>query len=191
MDWLFVKGHVEDDFAYFRHLENVENDYDLDSCISMLESFPADAQVRMDPDFPDEIALADSLGSNGKLLIVNGRVRELFESQGVKDVEWLPVAVINHKGKVVKEKYYVINLLRAVDCIDLEQGTIEWNDINPDMIATVKGLVIDETRIPSGLKFFRPARMQYAMMIHRSLAEAIEAEALTGFLFTEVSAYRS
>jgi hypothetical protein len=190
VDWLFVRAHVENDFAHFKKLRNVDDAYKLGMCMSLATSFSADAQVPMDPDFPEEIALADSLEATASLLVVNDRVRELFEANGVQNVEWLPVKVINHKRRPVKEKYYVINVLSSGDCIDIKNSVFEWNKIDQDMMSSIKKLVVDETRLPADVKLFRPWHMPYAMMIHRTVADAIMANGLTGFLFTEIAEYQ-
>jgi hypothetical protein len=186
MDWVTVRCNFEENAAHFKRLANYERDFDLNKCIPLADRFPTDAEVRMDPEFPDDIELVDSLRSNGDLLIVNERVRSLFEAEGVRNIELLPVNVINHKGKAVKERYTVVNLLSRIDCIDLGKSKFKINSIDKVSISVMSDMVLDPQRLPKDIKLFRPQRFETIMLIDRALAEKIQEEGLRGFLFEEV-----
>jgi hypothetical protein len=190
MDWVFVSPHAEGELARFNLFENYADDYQLVMGVSVADGFPADVLVRMNPDVKDRLALGDSLMSPNNSLLVNDRVRELFAAQGVTNVEWLPLKVLNHKGKPVKDKYFVANILTLVDCIDTKKSVVKWNDIDPELIAAATKLVVDPSKLPTDVKIFRPVHLDFEILIHRSLAQAIEAKKLTGFQFREVDAYR-
>jgi hypothetical protein len=190
MDWLFVSATIVENAAHFSNIRNYPNDWELDECMPLRDKIPAAAEIRMKADFPNDIELVDNLYVGGSVLYVNERVCKLLDAQGVKNVEFLPIKVLNHKNKPVKEKYFIVNILTRVDCIDLKASKLVWNDIDPEMIGGVTKLVIDPARIPKDVKLFRPQRMQYKMLLHRTVADAIKAERLRGFYFTEVKDFQ-
>ena len=191
MDWLFVRPHApEPDFARFLRIEDYADDYLLDQSTPLSEQFPSDARIRMNPNFTDRLVLGDSIASGSNILVLNGRARALFEEQGANNIEWLPVAVLNHKKKPVKESYFIANILSSVDCIDKSKSVLGWNPIDSEQIDTAEKLVLDEQRLPAELKILRPLHLHYCMLIRRSLADAIQAKGLTGFMFTEVAQFR-
>jgi len=191
MDWLFVRSHApEPDFARFLHIEDCDNDYLLDQATPLSEQFPAQARIRMNPNFADRLVLGDSIASGNNILVLNTRARAFFDEQGVNNVEWLPVPVLNHKKKPVKEPYFIANILTTADCIDKAKSTLGWNPIDPEQIDTAEKLVLDEAKLPTDLNLFRPLHLHYCMLIRRNLADAILAKGLTGFMFTEVAQFR-
>jgi len=190
MDWVFVSPRAEGDLAQFNLIENYADDYQLDMGVPLTDGFPPDALVRMDPDFKDQLALGDSLMSPNSSLIVNDRVRDLFAAQEVTNIEWLPLRVLNHKGKPVKPKYFIANIQTLVDCIDTKNSVVKWNDINPQLIASATKLTLIPSKLPGDVKIFRPVHLEFEILIHRRLAQAIEDKGLSGFQFREVDAYR-
>jgi hypothetical protein len=189
MEWVIIKRGRDENAARFQRLANVERDMDLNKGMSLASTFPAGAEVRMNPDFPDDIELVDSLHSNGDLLFVNSRVREFLDHEGLRNLEFLPVNVINHKGKRVKEPYFVINILSRVDCVDMSQSKFELNDIDKVSISAVDVLVIDEARLPTDVKIFRPKRLEQVTLIDRAVADKIQDQGFRGFAFEEVEDY--
>lgn len=189
MDWLIVSSNAVPDAATFTGLAKYPEDFKLTNCEPLKAGYPADVELRMDADFPNDIELVESLYSSNNPLIVNEKVTELFASAGVDNVELLPVNVINHKGKRVKPSYFIINILTCVDCIDLDQSVFEYNSIDPDSICFLEKLVLDPERLPTKVKLFRPKHMQQIMLMHRTLVQELEADGARGFIFQEASEY--
>jgi hypothetical protein len=191
MDWLFVRSHApEPDLARFLQIENYDNSYLLDKSTPLADQFSKEARICMNPDFSDRLVLGDSISSGSNILVLNTHTRAFFEEHGVSNIEWLPVPVLDHKKKPVKEPYFIANILSSVDCIDIAKSVVDWNSINKQQISSVKSVVLDDAKLPSDLKIFRPFHMHYSMLIQRNLADAIQAKGFTGFLFTEVEQFR-
>jgi hypothetical protein len=189
MDWLIVRRKSERGAARFGTIENYNEDFKLKLAVPLRASFPADARIQMRKSAPDEIGLVDSLNTLSSALIVNERVCQLFEREGVDNIELLPVKAFNHKGKEVKDRYFAVNILSSVDCVDTKQSKVTWNNIDSTMISGVEKLVIDEKKIPKGLKLCRLKIMEYQTIIHRSLVDQIRAEKLKGFGFVEIDTF--
>jgi hypothetical protein len=190
MDWLITRCKSERGAARFGTIENYQEDYKLKQATSLVDSFPGDAAIRMRKSAPDEIELIDSLNTLASALIVNDRVCQLFEQEGVTNIELLPVKAVNHKGKVVKERYFVVNILSSIDCVDASQSKVKWNNIDPTMISGVEKMVIDPQKIPPNLKLCRLKSMKFETIIHRGLADKIRGAKLRGFAFIEIDQFK-
>jgi hypothetical protein len=189
MDWVIVRSIHEGDAAHFRRLANYDRYFDLKKGIALANVIPAEAEIRMHPDFPNDIELTDSLSSNGDLLFVNERVCQLFRQEGISNIELCPINVINHKGRKVKEPYFVVNVLSIVDCIDMKKSKYDINDIDKKSLSGVDELVLDEARLPRDIKLFRPMNFETIMLIERTVSERIQEQGLRGFQFLEVEEY--
>lgn len=190
MDIVQIKAFEEDKAAFFEKLENFERDYDLGEGVSLLKVFPKDACFRMSDDFPDQIALFDFLPNVSNVLVASERVRALLESEGVDHVEYLPVQIVNHKGRKAKEKYFIINVFPRVDCADAKKSKFKRNPIDKNQWMEVSSLVIDDKRVPADFQLFGIEHIPSLFLVRRDLAGKMKAAGLRGFETAETSDYR-
>ena len=152
----------------------------------MAGEFPATARFAMDPDYPRNVALTDSLFNIDMLLVASQALRALIEAQQPQAVEFLPVPIFNHKKREIKEPYTIVHPTHPVDCLVVDACGAHWDEINKKAIATVQALVIDEKRIPAGRLLFRPDHFCKVILAHRSLADKVDAANLTGMRWIEL-----
>jgi hypothetical protein len=143
----------------------------------------------MNPNFPDDLALEDAAYNLDNQLVVNGRLRAFLEAQEAPDLEFLPVALVNHKGRTEKEPYAIVNLLRHVDAVDKDATEHSWNALDDTAMIGVKNLTVDPERVPDDAVLFRLVHMTDVIAVRRDLAEALSAEGFTGLAFTAFSDY--
>ena len=122
-------------------------------------------------------------------LVVSAALREFLESQKVDNVEFLPVPIFDHKKKQIADKYFIINLLDPVDCLLTDQCEVRWGRIDKTDISRLKKFVIDESRVPTKRRLFRPKHYKSAIMIHRGLAEQLDRSGKTGLRWVELTDY--
>lgn len=170
-------------------LKNVPDEYEIKRGISRAKGFPKDARFEMDKRFPKQVALPDSLSNLEGMVVVSTRLKEFIEARSPRSVEYLPVALINHKKRDCGQQYHIVNPLAIVDCIDQDDSEIEFNEIDPTLIATVDLLVFKQKAIPKDLLLFRPKYLENAVVVRRDLAEAIKGGKFTGVSFTEIDEY--
>jgi hypothetical protein len=170
-------------------LQGVEDSYELRDGIPRAKGFPGKANFRMDPDFPDDTVLIDNLRSENFLIVASLRLSDFVQGIVPGRVEYLPVTILNHKGKVASRDYRLINPIEPIDCLDMELCKAEPDIIDPDSIRSVERLVIKEDKIPEARWMFRPKGLYRVILVRRELADKIKAEKFTGVRWLELDEY--
>ena len=189
MKYSRIEAVAEGNAAHFGNIVNFEDDFELVEGLPLADNFPENAEYRMNDDFPDNIELHDILHNLDEQLIINEKTRKFFENQEIKDVEYLPVNIINHKGRKVKEKYYIMNFLKLVDCIDRDQTTFGWNSLDPDLMEDVENLTVDESRIPLDSHIFRIKHLTSVILIYKDLLDLINKAGFKGYKISKTTEY--
>jgi hypothetical protein len=112
---------------------------------------------------------------------VSPQLKEFLEVQELSHVEYYPLEIIDHKGKVASNEYFVVHLIDHADCIDADASEADWiNEGLPTLrILSLESLVLDPARIPEGRKLFFPKFYSRYPIVRRDLAEAVEKEGFT------------
>lgn len=183
------QSHPGTKFCVCDGLDGVPEQYQISQGISRAAGFPKDARFAMDRSFPKQVALPDCLSNADDMVVVSAKLEELLAGRGVRSVEYLPVGIVNHKGRRAKEPYFIVNPLVIVDCIDQAASDLQWNAIDPSSIASAGKLALDPARIPADLQLFRPKFMTELVVLRRDLADAVKAGGFTGLRFVEIDEY--
>ena len=179
---------MEDGVCKLDSLAGVEDDFEIDDGVQRLKGWPADAFAAMDARFPKDIGLADCL-YGASFLVISLNAKRFLENEDVTKVEFLPIKIINHKGRVASEDYFVVNPLEIVDCIDKDASEVELDSIDTGAISGCAQLVLRKEVIPPHFKVFRPAFWSGLILIRRELAQRMTAAGLTGMEFIEPHEY--
>ncbi len=170
-------------------LHSVPDSHEIQFGISRATGFPHDAHYCMDPEFKKQVALSDNLWGPGGDRVISAKLKDFLAARNPIDVEFLPVSIINHKGKVASADYSILHPLRIVDCIDQKNSAFKWNAIKPDLIGSCSKLVLNLAAIPENLLFWRPRHLEHDVFVQRNLADEIVAAGFTGVRFKEVPDY--
>ncbi len=184
MDYLVWEEEASDVFCTLNYLLNVEKDYELYEGISRINSFPSDACFHMYKDKPKAIKLSDNIENITDVPVISQKLMEFVKSYKPKSVEFLPVTIFNHKGRVASKNYFIMNPLIVQDCIDLEKSKVKW--WTKDSIVSWKKLILDTKQIDNTLLLFRAKYHPITIFIRRDFANAIEKEDFTGIEFDEL-----
>ena len=168
---------------------NVEKQYRLTDGVPMLVDFPSDASFTMDPDFPTDMVLVDNLINTDGLVIVSQELKEFLAGENLQEVEFLPVTIINHKGRPVPDPYFIVHPINHVECLDLEESEAEFDLIDTDAIDSVEQIALDDSKVDSAREFFRPAPFCDVALISKRLAQAIDDAGFTGVRWIELTDY--
>ncbi|SEN23976.1 hypothetical protein SAMN05444354_1352 [Stigmatella aurantiaca] len=120
--------------------------------------------------------------------VVSARVASLLTAEAPGDVQLLPVDIDSQA-----EPYFLVNVIRAVRCID-DRASAEvqhWTeeDGEPDRVGeyrAVHGMRIDPAKVGDA-KVFRPWGWTVALIVSEDIKEALERAGVTGVKFTEVT----
>lgn len=156
---------------------------------SLQGKFPGDVKFRMDPDAPRDTILTDFLQNIHSLLIVSRRLKEFLENRGVKAVEYLPVTILNHKGKVASSDYFIVHTVDDIDCLDLAQSGPRYSSIRKESIDRVERMVLDPTRVSPERELFQVKNLDGFTFATRALADAITREKFTSIEWLPIEDY--
>jgi hypothetical protein len=180
---------VGESFCVLLGIKNVPDAWEITKGISRLAGFPKDARFHMDSKYSKFVALPDNVDNLDRMLVVSPRLREFLAARKLPRVEFLPVAIVNHKGKVASADYSVVHPTGIVDCIDKGRSKLKWNKIDTEKISSARNLVIRQEALDWSHPLFRPKHLEYYVMVHPDLAKAIESEKFTGLRFTDLASF--
>lgn len=130
----------------------------------------------------------DTLGINAGWLIISKLFREVLEpivdSSTLQFLEF-PFSKVNPRSR---SKYYLINSLRIIPCLDLKHSDIGWSkdaDDNP-YIGRIHECYLKKVALSDNDKIFRIAEYLSFLIIHQTVLDMLVQEGITGFLAKEV-----
>lgn len=185
---VWCPGSYADGVCVLKGTKNIERAYQLKVGKSRLEGWPSDACSHMNKSFPKDIGLADSLIGTMHV-VVSGRVKSFLDGEKVEPVEFLPLQIINHKGRVASKDHYILNPLRSIDCIDMAASQARVDALDPANMDGVSQLVLREDNIPADAMVFRTLYLPGTILVRRGLADKLRATDLTGLKFVEPHEY--
>ena len=169
----------------------MERPYELQQGMQLAPSWPKDARFKMDDDLPRDTKLEDFLNNLPSVLVVSERVRAFLEAEKVKLIEFLPVTILNHKGRSEKAPYFIANCTENQDCIDESKATFKPNAIDPDVWISVQNIVLDPKKLDPELRLFRLKRYSKLDVWREDLAKKAMAQGFTGRKFIPLSEFEA
>jgi hypothetical protein len=154
---------------------------------SFAGQFPEEATFRMRPDLPQNTVLTDCLSNTDSLIVGSERLKDFLMAQKISDIEYHPVTIRDHKKKVIKGKYFIVNPIHNIDCLDTEASGAEMSQINPEKVQFIKKLVLRNDRLDLSRQLFRITNYNMITLVRDDLATAIGNAGFTGMNFVETS----
>ena len=143
-------------------------------------------KVLLDPEMPG--TPLDFTYTNANMPVATTPVATILASIAPQDIQRIPVLVESRE-----QGYEIINVVRLIDCIDVERSEIQWyekgNDIRPDLAGQpemVIELVIDPSRVGDH-HIFRISGWEVEIVVSDVIKEALEKVYATGVGFRQVS----
>ncbi len=170
-------------------LEGVPDSFELDMGVSVKERWPDEARFRMSRNRPEDVKLEDFVFNRGGLLVVSQRVKKFLEKEGLKNIELLPVAIVNQASQKEKAPYWVVNQLGLEDAIDRERTKFEQSSVDKENFTDVQNLTLDESKIDADVAIFRLKHFPYSVFFREDLAKKIEAAGFSGMAFVDPKQY--
>lgn len=186
MDYVIWRWRNEGNSCLLLPPERLARDWELYKGVPRTAHFPPDVLFRMSDDHRKNMGLTDNLMNVGTLIVASDRLKRFFEVKALKNVEYLPVSIINHKNRVASKDYFIVHPVVPQDCLDIQASGSTYSTIVPNDIIQVDSLVIDPDRVDPEADLFRIKDFGEPVLIRRQLAiELLEAD-FTGLYFVEV-----
>lgn len=182
-EFLFWAGTTPPHVAQLGSIDGFAQDFHINLGVSHASDFPADAAFTMDPDYPDNTLLADQLCNNNSFTLVSARVRDALLSEKLKELELLPVRVLDHRKRDVGSPYYIVHPLGALTCLNRVACNILKE--NESRIRKLEKLVIDHEQIPKDRMIFRIENLTRYVCVRRELAQRIDNLNATGIRWVD------
>ncbi|MEM9378336.1 MAG: DUF1629 domain-containing protein [Planctomycetota bacterium] len=190
LDYLVWEPDWRDGVCRLSALEGVEDQADLAYSLPRAHDFPSAARFAMDPDFPHDTLLADRLVNLSGLVVASERIANYLRSKELPFVEYLPVSVVDHRGRDVGEPYFIVHPVEPVECLDVDACAPRWNKIRPGKIRGVRQLALDPERVDASRGIFACDAFHKPKLIRRDLARDMTDFGFTGSRFVETEEYR-
>lgn len=190
MSYVVWRVKDEGNSCVLMSVEGIEKEYELSEGVSRSADFPSDAFLKMDPEHPKNVRLSDNLINISALPIVSKRLKEFLEGKKLKNVEYLKVRIVNHKGRTASDDYFVVNPVKPQECIDIDQSGPTWSSIATTDIVAVKKLVLNEEKIDPELQIFRTKHFYGPVLVRTALAEEISQNGFTGIRWMALEKFR-
>ncbi len=181
-DFLVWKTAYMDGMCVIGPPNGIQKGWQLRHGISRLDGWPVDVFCKMSDEFPDDLEIGDSV-HGATVLVVSKRLKEFVVGSVADNLEFLPLKIKNHKGRLASNECFILNPLTLLDCINIEASGVNWNNIDKNAISTCAQLVIDSKRVPENSKLFRLTQMPSVVVISADLAGALEREEFMGPYF--------
>jgi hypothetical protein len=140
--------------------------------------------------FPDDIALSDNYERAGQV-IVSKRLRAALEHElHGHHLQFLPVTILNHKGRVAAQDYFILHSHDMCDCIDLKASKVRFNPLDKKEIMRCEKLVINDDAVPDDLSLFRLERWGSNIIVRKPLADALLKHGFVGLSFVDPLKYK-
>jgi hypothetical protein len=164
----------------------VKSEWKLVKGVPRADDFPVDVTHTVDPEYPHDMTLDDVLFSPALLFLVSPAVRNFLVERALKQVEFLPITILNHKKKPAAA-YYILHPTGPVDCLDDVASGAKPDPIAPSKIHEIQRIVLRPEALDPERQMFRIERLYRHIIVKKSLAQAMDAAGFTGMSWTELS----
>jgi len=181
MEYFIWRARKSDIFCSLEDLDGIDDSFELKRGISRAEGFPKDASFNMNRKKKKSKKLSDNIGNVDGLLVVSKKLKEFIAEKEPRDVEYLPVTIMDHKKKPINEEYFIVNPYKLIQCINTDETkNIVWNAIDPELISGCTNIVLDSDKIGIDYPLFRPRHLPYLVMIQADFANEISDAGFVG-----------
>lgn len=142
--------------------------------------FPPGATVRFSEDYPTMRKVCDFMSTIFGTHIVSAKVKRILEAQGADNCEFIPLTILDHKGKVASKEHFLLQVLGHVEAVDMERSQVVMNSILKDQIDSFELLVLNRDAIPPNAVIFRLSRKRDEFLVNQATYEALTKEGVTG-----------
>jgi len=142
------------------------------------DTYPATARIGMDPEWP-AIQLGGVVANTSRILVVHEALKTLIQAamKPQDEIEFMPLMILNHKGRVSSQAYFIVNPIGTLDCLDQKRSKFVYTSIGE--LFRVEKYVLDSTKIAWEPAIFRPKEEPGEYIINGKITTAFKDSGFT------------
>ena len=165
--------------------------YQLLKGVSRLDDWPDDVVFKFSANRPEGMVLTDWIDNAFSLLVVSNRFKAAVEGCGPVDIEYLPVAIADHRGELVDGEYWILNSLILPPVMDRERSVSKPHGADENRVSKIDKLVLTEDFLASAPPVVRPSEYPRVVLLRDDLAATLQAEGVTGVRFRDSDQFKT
>jgi hypothetical protein len=162
--------------------------YLADEGVPLSEIIPTDRVFELDKTRGS--VLPHSIPNACGVLLVSEALRGFLEKESGASFEFIPVQVKNQRGRVLKEPYFIANLLGPGVPLDRKKSDVDWS-FRAGKVQRIRRLVLDSSTVPPDAKIFRLAEQGDVILVREDLVDQLFEGPSEGAFFRELDDYGS
>ncbi len=191
MYFVLVEDYDETHVLIDDSAADIPKQYQLLKGISRQNGWPDDVVFRFSDNRAEGMFLTDWVNNESGWLVISDRFKKLVEAFPVPDIEFLPVKINNHKGRLASDSYWIGNFLMLTEAVDREQSDFKEDRGNKGQIRHFDKLVVRKGTLQEGPPMFRLKESPDMVLAREDLVKALESKRLTGMKFVDTSEFNS
>jgi hypothetical protein len=192
MSYSVIKEDYDEGNVYVSDIpDGLLRKYQLLQGVSRLAGWPPDLAARFSDDEPEGMRLTDWVSTPFGWLLISGRFKKLLEDVGAPAVEYLPIKMKNHKGRLAGADYWIVNFLVLIEAVDRDRSAFEVSAAEDDKIYLFDRLVLRDDVEAKGPVIFRLKEQPRLILVREDLVARIQAAGFTGLLFIATAKYKT
>jgi len=136
-----------------------------------------------DPDEGDK--LTDYLVNNLGWLIVSKKFIEVMNILKIRDIQYLPVKIVNLKNNEIINDYKVVNIINVVDGLNLESSDYSTIELDGEKIYSIRKYALKKNKIKDE-NLFKLKGDEIPIFVSNAFKDLIDKNNITGCEFLEI-----
>lgn len=154
-----------------------------------MNDWPDNISLTFSADFPDSVELTDNIRNTHGWLIASAALRNIIQTHQTDDLEFLPVSIHNHKGRVAADDCSIVNFLQLTEVVDRSASVFRVDAAYDDQISKYDKLSLLKEIEEHGPAILRMKETPMLILVREDLARAIESAGMTGIAFVSTDTY--
>lgn len=147
--------------------------------------YPSDASLQLKDKYAG-IKLSSLLGNTEGYLVLHEEAVALVQAAVPSGIEYLPLRIIGHNGRVLSDAYYIVNPLGTYDVLH-PSSEVEYFDDAKDLVVGIDRIVLDAKAAGAAPALFRLKEDPFVLILQEALADTLRASC-TNILLTPIEA---
>jgi hypothetical protein len=169
--------------------DEVDRTYKLLEEGSLADSFDGPLTLAFSDHQPQGLQLTDYIDNEFSWLVISSAFRTLLKSADTPPVEFVNAQLINHKGRLASDAYWLAHFTAFVEGVDRKQSEYDDDLFEEGQIDSYERLVLRSDVKDEGPDIFRLRETPSLILVRQEFVERVETANLTGMWFRSTDDY--